>query len=92
MGIPVPFQGGAFDGAEESVDAGAAPSRYQGAVIHDLRRTVGTMVAADGAGAAIISAVLGHMSPQSAKSYLHLSAEMARGAVERGWEDGAGAS
>jgi integrase len=54
----------------------------EGAVIHDLRRTVGTMVAADGAGTAVISAVLGHLSMQSAKSYLHLSAEMARGAVE----------
>jgi integrase len=64
----------------------------EGAVIHDLRRTVGTMVAADGAGAAIISAVLGHMSPQSAKSYLHLSAEMARGAVEKVAGKMAGAS
>lgn len=54
-----------------------------GAVIHELRRTIGTAVAADGAGAAVISAVLGHLSMQSAKSYLHLSAEMARGAVER---------
>ena len=53
-----------------------------GARIHDLRRTLGTAVAADGNGAAIVSAVLGHMSQQSAKSYVHLSAEMARGAVE----------
>jgi integrase len=55
----------------------------EGAVIHDLRRTMGTAVAADGAGAAMISAVLGHLSTQSAKSYLHLSAEMARGAMEK---------
>jgi integrase len=55
----------------------------EGAVLHDLRRTLGTAVAADGAGAAIISAVLGHLSMESAKSYIHLSAEMARDAVER---------
>jgi integrase len=55
----------------------------EGAVIHDLRRTIGTAVAADGAGAPVIMAVLGHMSMQSAKSYLHLSAEAARGAVEK---------
>jgi len=54
----------------------------EGAVLHDLRRTLGTTVAASGAGAAIISAVLGHMSAESAKSYVHLSAEMARTAVE----------
>jgi integrase len=51
--------------------------------IHDLRRTLGTAVAADGNGAAIVSAVLGHVSQQSSKAYLHLSAEMARGAVEK---------
>jgi integrase len=55
----------------------------QGAVPHDLRRTIGTMVAADAANPAAISAVLGHMSLQSAKNYLHLSAEMARSYVER---------
>ena len=55
----------------------------EGAVLHDLRRTLGTTVAASGAGAAIISAVLGHMSSESAKSYVHLSAEMAREAVEQ---------
>ena len=64
----------------------------EGAVIHDLRRTVGTLVAADGAGAAVISAVLGHLSMQSAKSYLHLSAEMARAAVERAAQKIAGAA
>jgi integrase len=54
-----------------------------GANIHDLRRTIGTAVAADGGNAAIIQAVLGHMSAQSAKSYLHLSAEVAREAIEK---------
>ena len=61
----------------------AKRAAVEGALPHDLRRTLGTTVAADGAGAAIISAVLGHISPQSAKSYVHLSAEMARGAVEK---------
>jgi integrase len=55
----------------------------EGAVLHDLRRTLGTAVAASGAGAAIISAVLGHMSSESAKSYVHLTPEMARMAVEQ---------
>jgi integrase len=54
-----------------------------GAVPHDLRRTIGTLVAADGANAAAISAVLGHLSPQSAKSYIHLSAEVGREYLER---------
>jgi integrase len=55
----------------------------EGAIIHDLRRTLGTAVAADGGNAAIIQSVLGHMSAQSAKSYLHLSAEVAREAIEK---------
>jgi integrase len=54
-----------------------------GAVIHDLRRTLGTAVAADNGSPAIIQAVLGHMSAQSAKSYLHLSAEVAREAIDK---------
>jgi integrase len=54
-----------------------------GAVIHDLRRTVGTLVASDGANAATISAVLGHLSPQSARSYIHLSSEVGREFLER---------
>jgi integrase len=55
----------------------------ESAWIHDLRRSLGTAVAADGGNAAIIQAVLGHMSAQSAKSYLHLSAEVAREAIEK---------
>jgi integrase len=63
-----------------------------GAWIHDLRRTIGTAVAADGGGPAIIQAVLGHMSAQSARSYLHLSAEMAREAVEKAARRSSGAA
>jgi integrase len=54
-----------------------------GATPHDLRRTLGTMVASDGANAATIASVLGHMSQQSAKAYIHLSAEVGRAAIER---------
>jgi integrase len=54
-----------------------------GAVLHDLRRTLGTAIAADGAGAAIVASVLGHASQQSAKAYVHLSAEAGRAYVER---------
>jgi integrase len=50
---------------------------------HDLRRTLGTMIAADGANAATIAAVLGHLSQSSAKAYIHLSSEIAREAIER---------
>jgi integrase len=55
----------------------------QSAWIHDLRRTVGTAVASDGANAAAIAVVLGHLSAQSARSYLHLSAEVGREYLER---------
>ena len=54
-----------------------------GAVPHDLRRTIGTAIASDGANASIIAAVLGHASQQSAKAYIHLSAEVGRDAIER---------
>ena len=54
----------------------------EGANPHDLRRTLGTALAASGGGA-VVSAGLGHMSPQSAKSYVHLSAEVAREHIER---------
>jgi integrase len=51
--------------------------------LHDLRRTVGSRLAANGANAATIQAALGHLSPQSAKAYLHLDVGVARGAVEK---------
>jgi integrase len=50
---------------------------------HDLRRTLGTAVASDGANAATIAAVLGHRSQSSARAYIHLSAEVAREHIER---------
>ena len=51
--------------------------------LHDLRRTVGSRLAANGANAATIQAALGHLSPQSAKAYLHLDVGAARRAVEK---------
>jgi integrase len=54
-----------------------------GAVPHDLRRTIGTAIASDGANASTVAAVLGHASQQSAKAYIHLSAEVGRDALER---------
>ena len=54
-----------------------------GAVIHDLRRTTATLVASDGANAAALAVVLGHLTPQSAKSYIHLSSETGRQYLER---------
>jgi integrase len=51
--------------------------------IHDLRRTLGSRLAMTGANAATISQTLGHLSPQSAKSYVHMDVEISRAAVER---------
>jgi integrase len=53
------------------------------ACIHDLRRSLGTALAADGAHPALIAAALGHISQASAKAYVHLSGELARAAVEQ---------
>lgn len=60
--------------------------------LHDLRRTVGSRLAADGANAATIQAALGHLTPASAKAYLHLDVGAARGAVEKALGLGADAS
>jgi hypothetical protein len=42
-----------------------------------------TALAADGANPALIATALGHLSQASARHYVHLSAEMARSAVEK---------
>lgn len=49
-------------------------AQVQDAVIHDIRRTVGTTLAANGASTHLISAALGHLSTQSAEAYVHLGA------------------
>lgn len=50
--------------------------------MHDLRRTLGSQLAANGAAAHTITKALGHVSPQSAKAYVHLDTNMAKAAVE----------
>jgi integrase len=51
--------------------------------VHDLRRTVGSRLAMSGANAATISAALGHLSPDSARAYVHLTTEPVRAAIEK---------
>jgi integrase len=56
--------------------------------IHDLRRTVGTTLAVNGASAHVIAKALGHKNIQSAQAYVHLNADVARAALEgvtSGW-------
>ena len=51
--------------------------------MHDLRRTVGSRLAMSGANAATISAALGHLSPASARAYVHLTTDPVRAALEK---------
>jgi integrase len=51
--------------------------------LHDVRRTLGSSLANSGAPAATITKALGHVSPQSARAYVHLDVEPARSAIER---------
>ncbi|ESY31628.1 site-specific integrase [Mesorhizobium sp. LNJC391B00] len=55
--------------------------------MHDLRRTLGSRLAMTGAGAATITAALGHVSPQSARAYVHLDIDPVRAAVEKAFSD-----
>ena len=55
----------------------------ENASLHDVRRTLGSSLAKSGATAAIISKALGHVSPQSARAYVHLDVEPARAAIEK---------
>ena len=50
--------------------------------IHDLRRTVGTRLADQGAGVFIIQKALGHKSAASSKSYVHPDLAVVRTALE----------
>jgi integrase len=58
--------------------AGVSP-----ASMHDLRRTLGSRLAMNGAGAATISAALGHLSQQSARAYTHIDVAHARDEMEK---------
>jgi integrase len=53
------------------------------ASLHDVRRTLGSNLANSGAATATISKALGHVSPQSARAYVHLDVEPARSAIEK---------
>ena len=55
----------------------------ESASLHDVRRTLGSSLAKSGAAAATISKALGHLSPQSARAYVHLDVNPARSAIEK---------
>jgi integrase len=55
--------------------------------LHDVRRTLGSNLAKSGAPSATISKALGHVSPQSARAYVHLDVEPARSAIEKALGD-----
>ena len=48
-----------------------------------LKRTVSSRLAMSGANAAITSAALGHLSPASARAYVHLTTDPVRVALEK---------
>jgi integrase len=50
---------------------------------HDVRRTLGSRLAMDGVAGATISKVLGHVSAQSLKHYLHLDVSAGSEAIDR---------
>lgn len=57
-----------------------------GMVIHDLRRTFGTYMAASGASEYQLMRALGHKDPQSTKVYIRLGDDMVKEPVARGVE------
>jgi integrase len=81
--FPARSQAGHLTGPKRAWKRVCERARIHGARIHDLRRTLATALAADGANPALIATALGHVSQASARHYVHLSAEMARSAVEK---------
>jgi integrase len=55
--------------------------------LHDVRRTLGSRLAMDGVAGATISKVLGHVSAQSLKHYLHLDVSAGSEAIDRLFAD-----
>jgi integrase len=53
------------------------------ATLHDIRRTLGSRLAMGGVAGETISKVLGHVSPQSRRAYVHLDVAAGREAIER---------
>ena len=59
----------------------AGVSEY--ASLHDIRRSLGSRLAMDGVAGATISKVLGHISPQSLRAYVHLDTSAGAEAIDR---------
>jgi integrase len=56
---------------------------HEHTTLHDVRRTLGSRLAMDGVAGATISKVLGHVSAQSLKHYLHLDVTAGSEAIDR---------
>jgi integrase len=56
---------------------------HEHTTLHDIRRTLGSRLAMDGVAGATISKVLGHVSAQSLKHYLHLDVTAGSEAIDR---------
>lgn len=59
-----------------------AAANLKDLTVHDLRRSVGSALGECGVAAHTISKALGHLSPASARSYIHLDVEPVRAALE----------
>ena len=59
---------------------------HEHTTLHDIRRTLGSRLAMDGAAGATISKVLGHVSSQSLKAYVHLDVQAGGEAIDRVYE------
>jgi integrase len=55
--------------------------------LHDIRRTLGSRLAMSGVAGATLSKVLGHVSPQSLRSYVHLDATADAEAIDNLFTD-----
>jgi integrase len=65
----------------------SAAGVHEHASLHDIRRTLGSRLAMDGVAGATISKVLGHVSPQSLKHYVHLDVAAGGEAIDRLFAD-----
>ena len=74
---------GQHRGTEEGLGEDRRAAGIGDVTLHDLRRSLGSEVAANGGNAPTIAGVLGHMSLQSAKPYLHLNTTETWAALER---------
>jgi len=56
---------------------------HEHVTLHDIRRTLGSRLAMSGTTGATISKVLGHVSAQSLKHYLHLDVQAGSEAIDK---------